>query len=509
MFTDTLTNPISITGGRVAGVISKDGALTVYKGIPFAAPPVGVLRWREPQPVQPWDDVLIANQYGPACMQPMHSPDHFMAQFGFADVPECGISENCLYLNVWAPRNAKNLPVIVWAYGGGHRVGSGSHPVSDGSALAKLGAVVVSINYRLGGLGYLAHPLLTQESGFSGNYACLDVIAALKWVQQNITALGGNADNVTVFGQSAGAALINIIMASPLAKHDGKPLFHRAIVHSAGRFKGGPMGNAQSLMQAEQDGVKFIDALGAKTLEEMRLLPADKFYGVPRQWNPIIDGHVLREPVQAVFERGEQLPVSLLVGFTRDDATPFPFAEWHTQAGLQEHIDKAWSGKAARLQELYPFNDDASAKQQSYAIRRDISFAYQCWRFAELHQQTSHAPVYLFEFAKAPPLDVHQFHGVQPTDGYGAYHGAELYYVFNTLQCKAWPWDSADQRLAEAASRYWVNFSAQGNPSAQGLPVWPEFSKGKQAMILDANPHAGAVSNQAQLEFFTDLFNAK
>lgn len=503
-----LTNPIVIDGGRVAGVFSKDGQLAIYKGIPFAAPPVGALRWRAPQPVQPWNDVLIANQYGPACMQPMHGSDHFMAQFGFADVPECGISENCLFLNVWAPRDAHKLPVIVWAYGGGHRVGSGSHPVSDGEALARQGAVVVSINYRLGGLGYLAHPELTQESGFSGNYACLDILAALKWVQQNIAAFGGDAGNVTLFGQSAGAALINVIMASPLAKDEGKPLFHRVVVHSAGRFKGGPMGTMQTLQQAEQEGLKLMQSLGANTLEEMRLLASDQFYGVPRQWNAIIDGDVLLDSVQAVFERGVQLPVPLLVGFTRDDATPFAFTEWHTHAGLQAHIDKAWSNHAAELQQLYPFNDDASAKAISYAFRRDISFAYQAWRFAELHQQSG-APVYLFEFAKAPPVPSEQFHGTKPAAGYGAYHGAELYYVFNTLHCKPWRWQADDRQLAHTCSAYWTNFAAHGNPNSAGLPQWPAFnSDSKQAMILDATVHAGQVSNQTQLEFFTRLFSA-
>lgn len=506
-----LTDPISVEGGRVAGVISKDGALRSFKGIPFAAPPVGALRWREPAPVLPWDEVLIADRYGSACMQPLHSPDHFMAQFGFADVPECGISENCLFLNVWTPREAKNLPVIVWVYGGGHRVGSGSHPVSDGEALARQGAVVVSINYRLGGLGYLAHPELTKESGFSGNYACLDVLAALKWVRHNIAAFGGNADNVTVFGQSAGAALINVIMASPLAKHAGKPLFQRAIVHSAGRFKGGPMGSMQTLAQAEQEGMKLMQSLGAHTLDEMRLLAADQFYGVPRQWNVIVDGHVLRDSVQAVFERGDQLPVPLLVGFTRDDATPFAFTEWHTQAGLQAHIDKAWSTQSARLRQLYPFNDDASAKAQSYAIRRDISFAYQAWRFAEMHQQSSGAPVYLFEFAKAPslPADMH-FHGVAPDGGYGAYHGAELWYVFNSLSAKSWPWTPQDRQLAQTMGAYWVNFSNVGIPDAAGLPTWPAFlPDSKQAMIFDDSPHAGTVSNQLQLEFFVELFQSK
>jgi para-nitrobenzyl esterase len=252
-----IRDPILVTGGLVSGVAEADGAVRAYKGIPFAAPPVGELRWRAPQPVISWDGVRIADRFGSVCQQPLVPRDAIMGLFSFDHPPECGMSEDCLYLNVWtgARSAGERLPVIVWIYGGGHRVGGGSHPVSWGTNLARRGAVVVTFNYRVGALGFLAHPELTKETGTSGNYGCMDVIAALRWVRDNIAAFGGDPDCVTLYGQSAGAAEVSIMMASPQARG----LFHRAIGGSGGRFDGGLMtAPMHGLAEAETAGASFL-----------------------------------------------------------------------------------------------------------------------------------------------------------------------------------------------------------------------------------------------------------
>jgi para-nitrobenzyl esterase len=288
--------------GLVEGVALGSRRCTVFKGIPFAAPPVGALRWRAPQPLAPWTGTLRADRYGSAPLQPLYAFDQLLAQFGFAEVPECGLSENCLYLNVWTPAasSADRLPVIVWLYGGGYRVGSGSHPVSEGEGFAREGCVLVTPNYRLSGLGFMAHPVLTAEAGASGNYALHDAIAALQWVRANIRAFGGDPECVTLFGQSAGGALANVLMGAPAARG----LLHRCIVHGGGRMHGGPMGGLKPRAAAEADGVKLVAALHARDAPAMRALAGDMFYGAPRQFGPVVDGALIAEPPQHRFNRG-------------------------------------------------------------------------------------------------------------------------------------------------------------------------------------------------------------
>ena len=500
--------PIAIDGGLVCGVWERNGACTVYKGIPFAAPPVGELRWRAPQAARPWSDVLVADRFASACLQPLHARDALLSQFGFAEPPECGMSEDCLYLNVWTPasRNGERLPVIVWVHGGGHRVGAGSHPVSRGEVLAEKGAVVVTLNYRLGALGYLAHPQLTREAGASGNYACMDVIAALQWVQRNIVAFGGDPRCVTLFGQSAGAAIVSVLMVSQRAKG----LFQRAIVHSSGRFRGGPMGHTKSLAEAEEDGVKFTQGLGASTLTELRNLPADALYGPRGIWNLIVDGEILRDEVQVFFEHGSQMDVPVLCGFTRNEATPYPMAELHGREKFLEFAHRTFGAAAGAFLALFPHDNDAAASLSSYEVRRSMGFAYQPWKLAQLQQRTARAPVYLFEFDRSVPLPPGQrFHEAEPPGGFGAYHGSELWYVFNTLPARPWPWTETDRRLADVMSTYWVNFARTGDPNDGEAPRWPPFEAGRGAgMLLGDTLRAGAPSNSAALEFFDEQFNA-
>ena len=359
----------------------------------------------------------------------------------------------------------------------GHRAGSGSHAVSRGDHLAAKGAVVVTFNYRVGAMGYLAHPELTKEStllgetGASGNYACLDVIAALEWVRRKIAAFGGAPDCVTLFGQSAGAALANVLMASPLATE----LFQRVIVHSSGRFRGGPMGALpKRLAEAETAGATMAKALGATTLDALRALPPDAIEAPRGFWGPIIDGDVLREAVHTVFARGEQIDVPLLAGHTRHDATPFANPELHSRVKFE-------------------------------------AFAYQPWKFASLHAATARRPVSLFNFMQAPPfseLKDPPFHEPIPPAGFGAHHGSELWYVFNTLAQAPWQARESDEKLADAMGSAWLAFARSGNPNVAVLPHWPNFRDGRQAMHLGEICRVHPPFNAPALAFFDQQFSA-
>jgi para-nitrobenzyl esterase len=502
-----IEDPVRISGGLVSGVTEAGGAVRCYKGIPFAAPPVGDLRWRAPQPVFPWDGIRVADRFGSVCQQPLVPRDALMGLFSFGNPPECGMSEDCLYLNVWTgARSAEERrPVIVWIYGGGHRVGGGSHPVSWGTSLARRGAVVVTFNYRLGALGFLAHPELTREAGTSGNYACLDVLAALRWVQGNIAAFGGDPGRVTIYGQSAGAAQVAVMMAAP----SGHGLFHHAIGGSGGRFDGSmtdaPM---PELAEAERSGAEFLDRLGARTLDEIRNLPADQLYGPRGLWGPVVDGTVLARSVQSVFTAGEQARVPLITGFTTEEGSPYPATELHTRAGLLDYAKSNLGADADAFLRLYPAADDDEARAQSYRIRRDGFFAYQAWQWASLHAGTSAAPVFMYCFGRAIPLPEGQrFREPVPPGGYGAWHGSELWYAFDTLHTRPFHWQAADHELARTMSGAFVEFARSGHPGRE----WPRFTadRAKAALLSEHGVRAGALPNRAELEFFSARYARK
>ncbi|MFM9971730.1 MAG: carboxylesterase/lipase family protein [Burkholderiales bacterium] len=499
------TAEIQIDSGKVAGIEAAP-QVHAWLGIPFAAPPTGELRFRAPQPAVAWQGVRQCDRYGNACVQHGMPANAIMKQFSFEDPPECGTSEDCLYLNVWAPQSARvaKLPVMVFLYGGGHRVGSGSHPVSRGTGLAARGAVVVTFNYRLGALGYLAHPELSRESGTSGNYACLDAIAALSWVKRNIAAFGGDPDCVTIFGQSAGAALVNVLMVSPLAKG----LFHRAITHSSGRFEVGAGPVIKTLAEAEKTGVEICAKLGAQTLAELRALPADAIDAPRGFWGPIVDGRFLCDQVHALFARGEQHDVPLLAGYTANEASPYATPELHTREAFLANARKTYGQRADEFLALFPATDDNTAIASSYALRRDSGFAYQTWKFAQMHAKHAKSPVYLFNFMRAVPFaEGTRFHEPVPPGGYGAYHGAELWYAFDTLDAMACPWQDADRNLAATVSSAWVEFARSGKPEAAGLASWPDFRDGGQAMALGQSSRVAAPFNAPALKFFDDFYS--
>lgn len=478
----TPTAPVMTASGPVRGL--EERGVTVYRGIPYAAAPLGPLRWREPQPVASWQKPRDAFSFSKVC------PQIGGAYPGARPEP---MSEDCLYLNVWTPtkRNDAPLPVMIWVHGGSNTNGSGSFVAYSGRQLAGKGVVVVSMNYRLGALGYLAHPELSKESGHgaSGNYGMMDVIAALKWVQTNIAAFGGNPANVTVFGHSAGGRNISHLQISPLAHG----LYRRIIAMSGGNFglSGSVEGNAL-LSDAEAAGVRFAERLGAHSLAELRALPAKRIIEAPKDlWRgrpsapntlAIVDGYVVPSDPYARQAAGEAWPADLLVGYTKDDGTtavpePVPAAEFKSR------VTKQYGAFAPRILKLYPADSDAQAPYSNHRLMGERALKWPMAVWARLHATTGKGRVYMYRFSHTP--------GIGPFRNLGPGHGSELGYVFDFPKRgmrygTQWPWNARrDIALIDIIQEYWLNFARTGDPNGPGLPRWPAFGDDKAVLELD------------------------
>ena len=421
---------LTVEGGQIEGVVDAEG-VAVYKGIPYAAPPVGDLRWKQPQPVQPWQGVRKCDKFGAASLQGGQEEGSFYWKEFYQDGnPE--MSEDCLYLNVWTPAAGKDsrLPVMFWIHGGAFQNGFGHEIEFDGDAFAKKGVVLVTINYRLGMCGFLAHPLLTAENGGkgSGNYGLFDQLAALKWVKENIAAFGGNPDNITVFGQSAGAGSVQSLISSPLTKG----YIQRAIIQSGGGLGG--IISTKSLADVAATGKAMWDASGMTTLEQMRACPADRFQeimmnymkqqktfnGMP--YSPCVDGELLTASVYEAAISGQELDIPYMIGYTSGDLGP-------------DRMKK-------------------SAVDWSLLLEKQ-----------------GRKPAYVYCFSRdLPGEDLKAPNGspIMP----GAFNSSELWYVFGTLD-KCWrPMEKGDYELSERMVSYWTNFAKTGNPNGEGLPEW-------------------------------------
>jgi para-nitrobenzyl esterase len=422
--------------------------IRAYKGIPFAAPPVGDLRWRPPQPVQPWKSSRPTHAFGYNSLQGIVFPD--------IDPFAVGVSEDCLYLNVWtpaAPASNTRLPVFFWIHGGGFAVGSGSEPRYDGAALAALGIVVITVNHRLNALGFLAHESLTQEQGASGNYGKLDCIAALKWVKTNIENFGGDPDAVTIGGESAGSMMVSMLMSSPLAKG----LFHRAIGQSGAEFPS-PEKRTLTLAEAEARGSGFAAKLGAGTLAQLRNVPAEKILEASPGlgfW-PVVDGHVLPQRLPTIFAEGRQNDVPLLAGVTKDEGTNFNIMK-RGNTSLNDWLKITF----------YP---PQNAFESGRALGGDLVIIHGAWSWIEAQRASGKSEIFRYQFDKGPKTD--WFVG-DPAPG--AFHSCDIPYVFNTLKAMPWDTDANDQAVAELTGRYWVNFIKFGNPNGPGVPHWPSY----------------------------------
>jgi para-nitrobenzyl esterase len=488
---------VEVEGGAVVGV--RTGALAAYKGIPFAAPPVRELRWKAPQPVVPWPGDLVADRFSPMCLQALRAKN---SVFYLAEEPS---SEDCLYLNVWSTAAAGDKrPVMVFIYGGGWTIGSASLPLYDGAPLAAKGAVVVSFNYRLGALGFMAHPELTTEGlkaegkGASGNYGLMDMIAALKWVKANIARFGGDPGNVTLYGQSAGSVAIALLATSPQATG----LFHRAIGESGGYALGGRLA---TLAEGEKAGVAAAEKLKAPSLKALRDLGGDAIIHGDNNMRPVVDGVVLpQQPIEA-YAAGKQMKVPILIGSNADEGTAYPVVM--TPAAFEDAARKRYGANAHALLALYPARTEADARASSYALMRDRTFAapMRLWGV----QQSKVAPVFMYHFSRVHPfVDGVAFQQQNPGRKMGAYHGAEMAYAYGTYDVlnrfgTTRAGTDADRRYSEAMMGYWLAFARTGDPNAEGLPAWPAYKPdGEQVMLFGAEIKPGALPNRPQLDFF-------
>ena len=488
-----MASPILIDSGAVQGARTND--IIVYKGVPYAAPPLGDLRWREPQPVTPWKGVRPADTFAPACLQKGVSMP--------GETPPT-ISEDCLYLNIWTPAHkaAKHLPVIVWIHGGGYSNGSASMPLYWGDRLARKGVIVVTVAYRLGPLGYLALPELTHESAHhsSGNYGLMDQIAALEWIQRNIAAFGGDAKRVTIAGQSAGSMAVSMLMSSPRAKG----LFQRAIGESGGLFEPVELAPNYLLANAEREGQKYVASLGVASLQELRKLPAADLLGGTANTitHPIIEPYVLPISPYDAFTSGRQNDVALLVGSNAEEARSLTDVTNVKASTFAADIGNTFGWLPAPIMEAYPHATDPQARQARLDLERDLRFGWDMWTWARLQARTGQSAVYYYSFKQQPPFPVGS-----PYEGWGASHFAELWYVFDHLDQGQWHWSQADRKLAQQMSNYWVNFAKSGNPNGPGLPTWQPFTgENGRVQYLAAPITAGDVPNIERLKVFDTVY---
>ena len=462
---------VKLDSGMVTGVAGASADMRIYKGIPFAAPPVGDLRWRAPKPVAHWDGVKTADKFGPTCMQGNGN----------------GSSEDCLYLNVWTAAKSANekRPVMVWIYGGGYNTGSGSQAMYDGEALAKKGAVIVTLNYRLGVFGFFAYPELTKESDRRGaaNFGVMDALSALQWVQKNIAQFGGDPKRVTIFGESAGAGMVANLMVTPQAKG----LFHRAIGESSA-WSTASISHLNTLAEAEQTGLKIADGLGAKSLAELRAKPADVVLKGGRGTGPVVDGYLIPEDPGMVFAAGTQIEVPVLTGSNRDESFG---GNPRSASDFAEQARKRFGDLADTYLKLYPASSDDQARESAFFSGRDeMAFVMRNW--ARLASKPGKSKAYVYYFTQQRPLvpNGKEKGAFAPGPHGSATHVSEILYVFNHLD-NSRPWTDQDRQVADTMSSYWVNFAKSGDPNGGGLPVWPRYDPNKD-LIFDFHPDGSA-----------------
>jgi para-nitrobenzyl esterase len=520
---------VPIESGLVSGIPGRDPEITVYKGIPYAAAPVGALRWRAPAPAPAWEGVRRADRFGHLCPQPVDT-----------GAPAQAMSEDCLTLNVWtgARPESKLRPVLVWIYPGGFIGGSGSDPLFDGEGLARKGVVVVTFNYRLGVLGFLATPELSSESvresgtRASGNYGLLDDIAVLKWVQRNIAAFGGDPKHVTIAGQSAGAGSVGFLSVSPLAKG----LFERAIAESHARDPRDPELRYLSvsyrlLKPAEEAGTRFVEAKGTRDLAALRAMPWQQMVegsntvdqaietlstARPPLFRPVIDGWVLPQTYSATLAAHAQNKVVFVAGSNKDETGAVPetaFAAVRARTGppragspqvnvtlqaFQDYAHVKFGPFADEFLKLYPATSDDEAARASNEAARDNS-RISTWSWAREWAQGSGHPVYTFFWTHAPPGPDSQMRG--------AYHGAEINYALGNLYATDRPWTDEDRRIADTMSSYWANIVKTGNPNGAGLPDWPAYdARASTVMLLGDSFGMAPIATPERIAFWQRFF---
>ncbi|GEO12238.1 carboxylesterase/lipase family protein [Segetibacter aerophilus] len=507
---------VKTVNGLVEGTVEQSGVHS-FKGIPFAAPPVGDLRWKEPQPVKNWTGKLDAKQFGSHGMQ--------TKVFGDMGFRTKGMNEDCLYLNVWTPSTSKKgLPVLVYFYGGGFVAGDGSEARYDGESMATKGIVAVTLNYRLGVFGFMAHPDLTKESPHhaSGNYGVLDQAAALKWVQQNIAAFGGDPKRVTIAGESAGSISVSAQMASPLSKN----LIAGAIGESGSLLGALP---AVPLSRGEQTGVEFAKTVGANSLAELRAMPADKLLESAAKFGPFrfsmtVDGYFFPKDPMEIYKAGEQAHVPLLVGWNSEEMNYRMVMgnEKPTKENYIKAVQKLYGEKANEALQVYNPSSDAEVEQVATELASDRFISYSTWKWADLQARTSGKKVYRYYFSRPRPAmsasmgnvtaglaggivkDTTAKKAPAMPAAKGAVHSAEIEYAMGNLASnKVYDWTPDDYKVSKVMQEYFANFVKTADPNGPGLPKWPALNTNANAqfMKIDVNTTAETDKNQGRYLF--------
>jgi len=492
---------VKTANGVLEGTL--DNGVRTFKGVPFGAPPVGNLRWQPPQSVKNWTGIRKADQFGPRCMQrPIFNDMVFRSN---------GISEDCLYLNVWttAKSNKDKLPVLVYFYGGGFASGDGSEPRYEGANMARKGIVAVNVNYRVSIFGFFSHPDLTKESPHhaSGNYGLLDQNAALRWVKQNIEAFGGDPKRITIAGESAGSVSVSAQMASPLSKN----LIAGAIGESGSLLGTLP---AMPPEQAEKNGVQFAASVGVDSLAALRAKPAQEILdatakpGAP--WpTPTIDGYFFPKSPFEIYAAGEQAHVPLLAG-SNSEENPYVVIlgrDAPTVENYRKALQKLYGDKADQVFNLYPATTEEEVKSAAQDLASDRFISYSTWKWIDLSTKTGGKPTYYYLYSRPrPALATPVANAPVPR---GAAHSAEIEYALGNLDSnKVYVWTADDYQISKVMQEYFANFIKTGNPNGPGVPAWPKFAEG-QRMIIDVNSRAEPEKVRARYELMDQLNGRK
>jgi para-nitrobenzyl esterase len=501
---------VKTANGTVEGTTEQSG-IHAYRGIPFAAPPVGDLRWKAPQPVKNWKGVRSAAVFGPRCVQaPLFSDMNFRSN---------GMSEDCLYLNVWTPAKSdtERLPVLVYFFGGGFVAGDGSEPRYDGESMARKGIVSLTVNYRLGVLGFMAHPELTKESPHhaSGNYALLDQNAALQWVRKNIAGFGGDPGKVTIAGESAGSIAVSAQMASPLSKG----LIAGAIGESGAIIA--PTLPPVALARGEEEGVKFAASVGATSIAALRALSTTQILDGSAK-SPVgrfastVDGYFFPKLPVEIFAAGEQAQVPLLVGWNtaESNARAILAANDPTPENLAKAVRTLYGERGEEAAKLYAGANADDVVQAATDLASDRFIAYSTWKWADLHGRTGGHPVYRYLYARPRPqtnaVPDTNTSAPRPAPARGAVHSAEIEYAMGNLATnKVFAWTPDDYKVSEVMQGYFANFVKSGNPNGPGLPPWPAANSGATAQImrLDVDSRAEADKARERYLFLDSLYS--
>ena len=486
-----------VTGGKVKGMLLQEHGVYSFKGIPFAQPPVGNLRWQAPQAVEPWEGIKECTAFSASPMQDKPRPFMFWSKEFL--IPEEPISEDCLYLNVWTKAQSAEakLPVLVYIYGGGFRSGGSACPIYDGTAMATKDVVFVSFNYRVGPFGFFSHPDIkpTPESP-TGNYALMDMLAALRWVKSNIAKFGGDPNNVTIAGQSAGAFAVNHLVASPKSKG----LFHKALAESGGHFYARAERPFTYLEDAQAQGKALADSLACQNLSELKKKSAEDILAMRwYQSTPIVDGEVVPRTVLETFKQGNQNDVPTIVGWNKDDIVFMPQVSHEV---FPDYIKAQFGKYAEDFLAVYPHSTPKETSQALKDMNRDEVFASQGYAWAKWQKQTGSADVYVYNFNRALPAS-------KPEAQFGAFHSGEIVYWYDNLHTLNRPWEDIDRTISTSLNQYLLNFLKTGNPNGAGLPTWQPYQPKEEDVLIIKEEITAKPLNKDKLSAWEKYYTQK